>query len=501
MTAINKPLVIPLNGHAPDKDPTEPGVFSYCLGVEPSPSGWKLQRAMSQVATTSGAAWTSGSYILDGLHSKTIDGTDVVHIAIYDAGASKTKIFRLNGAALTDASVAGNYTQSSNFSFAQYGNYTLATNLTEVVQYRDATTATAFAATGATGIPKAKICVTWGPANSQRVMLLDYDDGTHYADGWWTSHQGGPLASWVPDIATAAANGRLLGTFTIRCGIAFGEDCIVFSAADMWRGTFVGPPVVVDWRLIPNGHGCLGQYAACVESGVLYWVSRNGLHIYDGSNIATAQWPIQGELRTALNNATNNLQLNIQAWSSRTGTVLGRRIMLVTKTNATTATQAIATWYVLDIDTGKVGKRSPIATGATSYQLLMNNGYAAYLVTGGEAVLMLESTTPFAAALTDLYGFGLSYIGSNKGEVLLSEVIPRFVTAPVTYKCTNYHGVSASEALNNTTTAQTVTASPWRATPLQADRFHAPRLHFSSDGTVDMETLDVLCMVQDAGRA
>lgn len=487
---------IPLAGYAPDLDPAAPGVFSYCLGVEPTMKGWRLQRSKSTITATSMAAFTSGSFILDGLFSVITDGTVVHHVAIYDAGAAKYKLYRgANGGTLTDASRAGQYTfaGTENFVFCQYGNYTLATNLIDVLQIRDASGTGAFADSAATGIPKAKIAVTWGNPSAQRVMLLYYNDGSAYPDGWWTSSFGGPADVWTPNIATGAANGRLIGAGPLTCGIAFRDTIVAFSGRSMWIGRMADPPILVSWEQISDDIGCVGPYAATVVDGILYWVSAQGVFFYDGTYPQRLPIAIQEEIATAVFNSTAQQLIHVVAHGRRL------RLRIAVRTGGYTSSLAISKLYSMHIVNNKVGLHGTAAPSSTSYQLAMDNSRIAYLVAGGEATVQADQDTPVAASLTDLYGFGLPYMGSDKGETQINGVIPRFASAPTTYKCTPYYGRTMAETLGSTGVATTVTATPWRADVVQTANWHAPRFHFSSNGTDDPEVLDVSVIADRVG--
>ena len=129
---------IPLVGYAPDLDPQTPGVFSYCNGIESTSRGWRLVRKLNVSGTTTGQL-AAGSYVLNAFVSDVVSGTEVRHLALYDANVSKYKLYADIGGTLTDKSAGGDYNASSeSFSFCQWLNYTLATNLLDVVQYRDA---------------------------------------------------------------------------------------------------------------------------------------------------------------------------------------------------------------------------------------------------------------------------------------------------------------------------------------------------------------------------
>ncbi len=494
-------ITIPLIGYAPDLDPATPGVFSYCQGVESTSRGWKIIRNTTGIATS--ASLNAGSYILDGFVASIVDGTEVRYVTAMDASATKYKAYLDVSGTLTDKSVSGAYTVAGTetFSFCQYGNLTVMTNLVDAVQYRDASTSNLFAATGATNIPKAKICVTWGNPSAPRVMLLDYNDGTHYPDGWWTSANGGPLASWGPVVADGSANGRLLGAGPIRCGIAYGDDIIAWGDRSMWRGT-ADATLVVAWTRITDEMGCCGPWAAKVINGVLYFVGDQGLFTYDGTFPRKAVFPIQSEIiATVAGLGTSKRLVGVVADGS------GQRLQVVLRANGYVPTTAPSKWYLINL---LAGGRTSLrgAPSVNAFQLAMDRKYmatcAATAGASGAIALNQEDTRPYGAALTDLFGFGLNFIGDNHEDTRIGGVIPRFITAPSSYSCTDYYGPTMVTALSNTLAAVTVSATPWRADFQQSARWHAPRLYFTTSGlggATDFECVDVAIIAKPAGKS
>lgn len=493
-------ITIPLVGHAPDLDPSTPGVFSYCNGVESTSRGWRLVRGLTVSGTTT-AQLAAGSYVLNASVADIANGTEARHLALYDANASKYKLYADIGGTLTDKSAGGNYNASTeSFSFCQYGNYTLATNLLDAVQYRDASTTNSFAVTGATNIPKAKINVTWGPPTAQMVMLLDYNDGTAYRNGYWNSSLGGPLASWGPVAADGSQSGQLAGAGIIRCGIAYRDDLIVFGDRQMWIARYVGGSIPVEWTRITDELGCVGIEAAKVINGVLYFIGDQGLFTYDGTFPRKAQFPIQSELISTLAGLGTSKKLT-QVIADGTG----QRLQIALRANAYGTTQSITKWYLINLLNGRVSLRGSASTSSLNIDLVMDRKYVVVCAVTGAAAdfiyIQVEGSTPYAASLSDAYGFGLNYLGNDHEDTKLLGLYPRFITAPSTFSGNDYFGPTMSEALGSNTGATTVSASPWRYDVTKAARWHAPRLLFSSNGTVDGEVVDVMLSVAKAGAS
>lgn len=492
---------VPLAGHAPDLDPETPGVFSYCYGMEPTSRGWKLVRSIGAIGSvTIGGA---GLTVRAGFEATITSGAKIDYVAITVGSALKDKLYRVDSGTspvLTDTSRAAFYTQNSAWSFCQYGNYTLATNYSDVVQIRDASGSSAFADSAATGIPKAKMCVTWGPPTSPRVMLLSYNDGTAYLDGWWSSHQGGPTADWTPDIATGAANGRLLGSNPLTCGVAYGDDIIAFSWSTMWHGKFVGPPTVVEWRKVSDKVGCVGYRGATTLNGLLYFVGAQGLWVYDGSSLTRMAVPIQ---QAIINNIGEDGS-NYAEWASFTiqGDQAQQRLRIQDLQGSDLC------FYSINVLNNRVG-RIPMVYGSGASEIdlqfpMSGNKYCADDGNYAGVLYVIEEnrSVPYTAGSSDNFGFAPAYLGSNKQDTLLRGVIPRFVVKPSTYIMTDYYGPTFSE-ITSTATAVTVSATPWRANLTKTARWHAPRMIFTSAGSAatDVEVMDVMLDVEQAGRS
>ena len=135
----------PIAGFAPDADRTSPGILTDCENLVPFEGGFK--GAPTAVATTAAAlaAECRGAVVATKL-----DGSRRIF------AGTQTKLYELNGTSWTDRS-AGSYTGSSEsrWSFCQFGDTTIASNLSDAMQ---SSSAGAFAAIA--GAPKAKIVVS-----------------------------------------------------------------------------------------------------------------------------------------------------------------------------------------------------------------------------------------------------------------------------------------------------------------------------------------------------
>lgn len=196
------------------------------------------------------------------------------------AGTSTKLYEKTSATAWTDRSVgAGTYTASSEWSFCQFGDYTIATNLSDSMQV---STATAFA--NITG-PKAKIVESVVTSGGGFVFAFNIVDGTWgtFNDGWWCSSLN-DHATWTVSAATQCTRGRLLGAGgPIIAAKRFGQDQIVaYKNTSLAIGRYVGGDVVWQWSDIQTV-GAVGPRAVCDIGYAHFIVASDGFWLFDGA--------------------------------------------------------------------------------------------------------------------------------------------------------------------------------------------------------------------------
>ncbi|MDE2102842.1 MAG: hypothetical protein KGL39_36700, partial [Patescibacteria group bacterium] len=161
-----------LQGFTPDADTTQPGILTDCTNFIPYEKGMKGAPSLVTPSSVPAlAAACNGSAIVTKLDDsrRVFAGTTT---ALYElSGGSWTAVTRGTGA----------YTGGSDtrWSFAQFGDATLAADLTDTIQRSNGSGAFADIATA----PKAKIIFSVGAF----VMALNTVDGTYGTspDRWW----------------------------------------------------------------------------------------------------------------------------------------------------------------------------------------------------------------------------------------------------------------------------------------------------------------------------
>jgi hypothetical protein len=271
-----------------------PNVFARLVGTGPASPGTTL------------GAWC-------GL---TVSGSSVGYIG------TTTKLYTFTTAGVfTDKSKVGGYTNTAlRWSFAQYGNITLATNNVDAPQYRDASGAAAFA--DLAGAPStAKIVTT----QSNCVLFFNTNNGgSHYTIsdvGDYTNYSSGDA---IADNFISHRPGD------ITAAVAFKDDVIVAKANSIYRMTYVGGLVKWTVSLLADGIGCLSEADMVVAGDRLIITGTMGAFSFDGASFrdlmqgwndqktmgnadASVYWPYSGTVWFHFSGSGNVLPYNINA--------------------------------------------------------------------------------------------------------------------------------------------------------------------------------------------
>lgn len=257
-------------GFAPDGDPTTDGILTDCQHLVPFEAGFRGAPAPVSAQVNVLAAACRGAVVATQL-----GGTRRVF------AGTQTKLYELTGTAWTDRSKAGSYTGSveSRWSFCQFGDTTIASNLVDPMQF---STAGAFA--DLAGAPKAKIVVS---ASNNFVIAFNTNDGTYGAspDRWWCCAQG-DQTSWAPNVSTGATTGRLVAVEgALQAALPLGDYVVAYKARGIFLGQFVGATQGSwAWTLIRGAEaGAVGPEAVCDIGGVHFYVSNEDFWLFDGT--------------------------------------------------------------------------------------------------------------------------------------------------------------------------------------------------------------------------
>jgi len=190
-----------------------------------------------------------------------------------------TKLFKLDGTdlSLDNVSKSGGYTGTNRWQFVQFGNYALATNGSEKIQYYDVSSSTLFADLAASA-PVAKYITVvrdfvvganiGAGTNPSRVQWSDINDPTD-----WTA--GAASQSDYQDIPDG-------GDIT---GITGGEFGIVFLEKAIVRMSYIGSPLFFQFDTISRNIGCIEGNSIAQYGGISYFLSDDGFYATNGQTL------------------------------------------------------------------------------------------------------------------------------------------------------------------------------------------------------------------------
>lgn len=258
-------------------DPKDPSAWTDCLHFYPTSTGsyrtgpsWEKYQDADVETASPGTTLNAWCGLLPSGSATCVVGTS-------------TKLYvqntYLSTGVFNDKSKGGGYT-ATNWHFCQFGNITIACDLANSTQFRNATTTNAFA--DLSGAPKAKICISQNNA----VILFNYNDGVNaYTDGWWASDVG-DYTTWTPSSSNDAANGRIISRpGPITAAVQFRDEIIVFKESSIYRMRYVGQPIVYTVDMISDGIGARSKSGVVSCGDFILFSSENGTYLYDGSSL------------------------------------------------------------------------------------------------------------------------------------------------------------------------------------------------------------------------
>lgn len=457
-------MFVPISGYAPDIDPATPGVLTDLSDYIPTKKGY--QAAPSNVSAGIAAL---ASTCIGGAVCQLLSGGYRAFVgtasALYEAASTTW----------TDVSKVGGYsgTTDDRWSFAQFGDTTLAALQTDTLQY--STSSGAFASVA--GAPKATIVETVPGF----VMLAGTNEGTYgdQQDRWWCSAFN-DFTDWTPAVATQCATGRLVGAPGPLTGAKrFANDIVLYKERAMFYGRYVGSPAIFEFDLIDSKVGCASNEGIINIGNAHIFVGYEDFYIFEGSRPVPIPNDVKKTFFAELNKpyrykitGAYDRQNDLCIWFYPSGT-------------STTCDKAIA----YNIKTGQwgiIGRGAECAieylTGQVTYANI-SNYFASY------SALTLPYDSPFWSQSSPVMAIvdtshtlqlfagtpGSCYyktgdMGVDGNFSMLSRVRPRFSTAPTSATLTNYY---KSNSGTTPTTDQTVSLSDGKFDVLRSSRWHS----------------------------
>ena len=87
---------------------------------------------------------------------------------------------------------------------------------------------------------------------------------------------------WTPDATNQAGSIRLSHGSDIITAVQTRQEIVVFTDSSVYSLQYLGPPVVWGSQLLGDNISIVGQNAAVIASGVVYWMGVDKFYTYDG---------------------------------------------------------------------------------------------------------------------------------------------------------------------------------------------------------------------------
>lgn len=459
--------MIPIIGFAPDADPMTPGILTDCVNVIPCESGYKGAPSAASVGVPALASACAGSAVM----------SDLAGARRFFAGTS-TKLWEYNGTAWVDVSRATSYTLGTDdrWSFIQYANASLASNVTARIQRSVTSGAFADIATA----PQAAII----EAAKGFVLAFNTNEATYGVsqDRWWCSALNNET-DWTPALSTLCTTGRLIGgSGPITAARRFGDDVVAYKGRSMFVGRFQDAPVVWGWQQVSNDVGCIGQDAVVDTMIGHVFVGSDNLYLYDG----TTPRPLDGSglVRTWLFADMNPLYRykTVLSWDRINYTIA----MYYVSAGSAGVLDRCIVYHALRREWGRadIGIQAVVAYVApaitydggsalvTTYDSGPTIPFDSPYWTAGSSVQSIfnsANTLQSLSGATVASSFTTGDLGDDQGYSSLTNLRVRYHVAPLTSTATGLYKQAAGDSL---TAAASSVMSDGRHNMRQSGRFH-----------------------------
>jgi hypothetical protein len=475
--------MIQILGFSPDVEPTTAGILADCSNLVSYDNG---MRGAPTGQTPSGVPALAAACLGAGVVTKLDDSRRVI------AGTA-SKLYELSSGSWSDISRGGNYNggAETRWSFAQFGNSTIAANLADTTQ---SSTSGAFA--DIAGAPKAKIVFTVGT----QVMALFYNDGSEVSDGWYCCATY-DAADWTTSTTTLCAKGRLVSApGRLTAGLRLGEYAIAYKEKAIFRGQFVGAPAVWDWQQIQAGEiGCVGQDAVCDLGGVHFFVGQDDFWLFDGGTPSPVGQSVK---RWFASNSAQSLLYKTQCVFDRQNNL----VWVFYVSNNSTSLDSALVWNTKTKQWGKVTISIEAALNYISSGITIDgldsvsatiDGLSVYSFDSpfwntGTRVMSVVNTSHQIQTLSGSTGncsFTTWDAGDDNGYSMLSRIRVRFEQTPTTATVETFTKPSVGESYSLRSTG-TLNGSKFDV--LQSGRFH--RAVITMSGNVKVTGIDAKVM-------
>lgn len=280
--------VVPVTfvGFSPDTDPTTPGVFAESHNIYPTPRGFRVMPSLEKIYSQ-----PPGGEAIRGVFVGTYLDNSTKMIA-----GTRTKLWQATGGAWSNVGGSPYATDPQDlWRFAMFGDDMIAVNGSNQPQVMPRTGSTFVDLGGPTSsappVAKYVACV-----NNFVFLLNLVSHETEDVDAvtWWCSGIGNDT-QWDPDIATQAANGRLLDTEGEIIGAkSLGRNLVVYKKKSMYLFEYTGPPTIWSVRLLSAQVGAISNEGIIDLGDRHVFLGYDDFYLFDG---AGPPRPLQSPLR------------------------------------------------------------------------------------------------------------------------------------------------------------------------------------------------------------
>jgi len=436
--------MVPFIGFLPDIDPTTPGALKDVSNIIPTTKGFRPQYSARDAGLSAVSDSVNSLAVVADLSDDktTYAGTDNT---LEEAGASSwTDRTRAVGGAYSCG-------VEDRWSFAQYGNITLAANRADAMQYAT-TGSSAFA--DLSGAPQAKHIAT----NQGFVMAANLS--TDY-DGWHCCAYN-DYTDWTEAVSTQSTSGRLVGGGDITGVLPFSDGFLIFKKNTTYVANYVGAPAVWDFDEIPGDIGCASGHAAVAVHDVVAFQGNDDFYIFDGARPVSIG---EGVREWFFENADNSYHhRTIATYSPVTGNITWYFVSNTASDNHpdsalvynirskkwgkfSQSIHAAATYYpagiIIDGATTDLSDLYATIDDITDVSFdspLWNAGTANAGIIGTDNILYLLTGAPGSSSITQ------NTFGDDEQFSTIKRVRPRFLTEPsassIEYSYDNTYGDS-----------------------------------------------------------
>ena len=468
--------------------------------------------ANAMTVTANFGASTLGQTVPAGY--SVFSGSDVIGCAIVknNSGTSlmcagtATKLYQTNGTTgWTDRS--GKTYSATSWSFAQFGDKTIAANGGDTLQV-----ATGGSFADIATAPAAKIVVVHENA------VLAFNTSAN-PDGWYRSDTG-DHTNWTVAAANDVDSGNLRGGVggPIVAATVYGSYAIAWKSSAMYVGVFTGgaggaADPKIRWDFAPGGKsiGCVGQDAHVETDVGIFFVSNRDIMLYDGGRPRSIARKVRKTFFASLVHRENiflthnEIERCIYIWYASSGTYPNKALIynyetdkwgsLNTLSNATNLAMSYARCPVRDANYTDYTAVSGIAT---------NSGLECNAVwvspTNGSGTRLVNYAASAAATRNGGPSVTTGYFGNPAQDSTLQRVMVIEETGLATIPST-FTGFSYDSSLSNATSFSGTIDTLGHGDIVRQGRFFQCTFAWTSSAAAGQELKDLLPQLVPGGTA